>query len=73
MKLVFGKEAAEAMGVSVWFISSMKRAGAPFWGRKTDVGELEKWLRAHPHFVASHEWQKPKSLQVDSPTMGIPS
>lgn len=58
MKLVFGKEAAKALGVSEWFISSMKKAGAPFWGYKTDVEELEKWLRANQTFVASHQWRR---------------
>lgn len=58
MKLVFGKQAAEALGVSEWFVSSMKRAGAPFWGYKTDVTELENWLRANPGFVPQHQWPK---------------
>ena len=61
MKLVFGREAAQALGVSEWFVSSMKRAGAPFWGYKTDVVELEKWLRAHPGFIARHQWKAPQS------------
>jgi hypothetical protein len=34
----------------------MKRAGAPFWGYKTDVGELEKWLRENAGFIACHQW-----------------
>lgn len=61
VKLVFGKEAAEALGVSPWFVSSLKRAGAPFWGNKTDVGELETWLRANPDFVAKHQWTRRKT------------
>lgn len=58
MKLVFGKEAAAALGVSEWFVSSMKKAGAPFWGYKTDVGELEKWLQANPTFTANQQWPR---------------
>lgn len=60
MNLVFGHEAAKALGVSPWFISSMKRAGAPFWGYKTDVHELEKWLRANPGFIARRQWSAPE-------------
>lgn len=63
MTLVFGNQAAKALGVSVWFVSSMKKAGAPFWGNKTDVGELEKWLRENPGFVANQQWAKPVSKQ----------
>jgi len=58
VKLVFGKVAAKELGVSVWFVSSMKRAGAPFWGYKTDVQELEAWLRANPNFIANRQWRR---------------
>ena len=58
VKLVFGKEAAQALNVSDWYMASMKRAGAPFWCRKTDIEELEKWLRANPRFSAQSQWPK---------------
>lgn len=64
MTLVFGHQAAKALGVSPWFISSMKRAGAPFWGRKTDVEELKNWLRKNPHFVPKHQWKKPHDPEM---------
>jgi hypothetical protein len=65
VQLVFGKQAAAEMRVSPWFISSMKRAGAPFWGSKTSVAELDVWLRANPGFVAKHQWPK-RAKQISS-------
>ncbi len=71
MKLVFGHVAAKELGVSTWFISSLKRAGAPFWGYKTDVEELSKWLRENPGFVAKRQWEKdpvkPRARRSRSP------
>ena len=62
MKLVSRTEAAEALGVSTWFVSSMKRAGAPFWGRRTCVAALAKWLLEHPNFIAKRTWpSRPES------------
>lgn len=58
MTLVNGAEAAKQMGVSRWFISSLKRAGAPFWGNKTCIKKLEDWLDKHPEFVAKRAWDK---------------
>lgn len=58
MKLIFGKDAAKELGVSAWFVCSMKKAGAPFWGNKTDIGELENWMRANPGFVANQQWPR---------------
>jgi hypothetical protein len=58
MKLIFGCEAAIQLGVSEWYIASMKKAGAPFWGSKTDVGQLEQWLIANPGFTANHQWER---------------
>lgn len=73
MKLIFGNQAAIQMGVSTWFIASMKRAGAPFWGRKTDVESLSAWLRSHPGFVAAHAWTMPKViLTPESPPLRAP-
>lgn len=58
MKLIFGCEAAQLLGVSDWYIASMKKAGAPFWGSKTDLGHLEQWLIANPGFTANLQWKR---------------
>ena len=69
MRLIFAKEAAEEMNVSPWYIASLKRAGAPFWGSKTSVADLEVWMCANPTFVAKHQWPARK-LESRAPSKG---
>lgn len=58
MKLVTATQAAKRMGVSRAYLGAMKIAGAPFWGNKTCVEDLAKWLRRTPTFVANHHRQR---------------
>jgi len=44
---------AEALGVKPFFISGMVAAGFPMPGRTATVKEAQKWLQAHPDFVAT--------------------
>lgn len=56
-KLMFGKELASCLGVSPWYVAAMKRAGAPFQGRKSTLSTLRAWLSKNPEFSAKQAWR----------------
>lgn len=58
-RAVTTQEAADALGVSVWYLHSVKRAGGP-GGRKVFITSIRKWLDEHPNFVAKKAWAKPE-------------
>lgn len=42
------KELAAALGISRDYVYTMRRAGAPFWGRLSTVAALLSWWSLHP-------------------------
>lgn len=68
-KAVSIRAAAEALGVSAWYIYSMKRAGCPGAGRKVFITDLRRWLREHPGFVAKDVWTQKERARRRGPAV----
>jgi len=60
MKLLFGRQLAEQLGVSLFYVATMKKMGCPFRGRKTSMLWARKWLEANPDFKTTSAYGKRK-------------
>lgn len=64
MKLLNQKQLAAELGVSKFFTTALKRAGAPFWGRYTTIEAIMGWLHDNPSFCASDVWRPKTSVPL---------
>lgn len=66
-RLYNGKQIAQRLGLSEWWIQMAKRAGLRFdCGNRTYLETVTTWIAAHPDFRPS-DWAGPQHrLRVDS-------
>lgn len=66
MKLLFASQLATQLGVSQFYVGSMKKAGCPFRGRKTTMLWAIKWLEANPWFKTTVVYPRRKRTGEDN-------